>query len=761
MTRLSTLGLLYASTGLGAAALSVSLFGAPSVALADDASDVATLRAAATLALAQIDDAAPEDLAEDLAEDATEDATEDGDYTEEDSPAPLEPDPDVEPAYEDDGAPLDEPVAPLGELLEDTSYDEYTQQSVEPDGPVYAPLTNDERRAAVRKALAEPAYAFCKSPRYGLTREDYVLCDLADDLPEECAAFAEACEAHQARAIFGKPGRGTVGGERAEPDKPIDPISAPAWLGQLMQLLTWTVIAAAIGALIFVIVKALVDRFKDKRLERPAPSGPVEESEEEDDIPIGASGAALLLAQAEEAATRGDFERAARKGHRALLHHLHEREFIELHKSRTNGDYVRRLRGKPDERGTLRDSARQVDGLEFGGYRPTLDRVRELLHRIRHLVTGAPGTTGATLLVVATLLGLSPALHGCGGSWERGRAPSETHLFRDILTQQGVSVHRRVTSIEDAPIEAGADTVLLTGNALLSRTDWDALYRWVDDGGQLWVALEYDLRPGDFPTDTLPDVDCVPHVFDWAPPRSTLRLPNAPGLKVTGEAVAVIGCRGEDSAAYMTQEPWGSGTIVTFAAPDLFTNVGIAAGDNVNTLFELVTPPDSVEWIDVVLGSGANDPISAVSAAGLSPWIIQLLILGLIFLLWRGMAFGRLRDPETQKRRAFADHARALGTQYQRSQASHFTLGHYAAWALERLRRLVRPQRVDTLHALSAAIAQRTGQREAKIMGLLVRANEARDDLTTDQNAASDPATDLGTMRELESLLEKMRGSSQ
>ena len=750
MTRLSTLGLLCASASTGSVALSVALAVAPSVALADDASDVATLRAAATLAVAQIDDAAQED--------GTEDGTDDGNDAEEDSPAPLEPDPDVEPAYED--AAGAEPVAPDDAGYDSGSYDEYTQQSVEPDGPVYTPLTHDERRDAVRKALAEPAYTFCKSPRYGLTPEDYVLCDIADDLPEECAAFAEACDAHQARAIFGKPGRGTVGGKRAEPDKPIDPISAPAWLGQLMQLITWTVIAAAIGALIFVIVKALIDRFKDKRLERSAPSGPIEELEEED-VPIGASGAALLLAQAEEAATQGDFERAARKGHRALLHHLHERELIELHKSRTNGDYVRRLRGKPDERGTLRDSAREIDGLEFGGYRPTLDRVRDLLHRIRQLVTGAAGTTGATLLVVATL-GLSPALHGCGGgSWERGRAPSETHLFRDILTQQGVNVHRRVTSIKDAPIEPGADTVLLTGNALLSRADWDALYRWVSDGGQLWVALEYDLRPGDFTTDTLPNVDCVPHVFDWAPARSTLRLPNAPGLKVAGETVAIIGCRGEDSAAYMTQEPWGSGSIVTFAAPDLFTNVGIAAGDNVNTLFELITPPQSVEWIDVVLGSGANDPISAVSASGLSPWIIQVLILGLIFLLWRGMAFGRLRDPETQKRRAFADHARALGAQYQRSQASHFTLGHYAAWALERLRRLVRPQRVDTLHALSAAIAQRTGEREAKIMGLLVRANEARDDLTTDRTAASDPATDLGTMRELEFLLEKMRGSSQ
>ena len=103
------------------------------------------------------------------------------------------------------------------------------------------------------------------------------------------------------------------------------------------------------------------------------------------------------------------------------------------------------------------------------------------------------------------------------------------------------------------------------------------------------------------------------------------------------------------------------------------------------------------------------------------------MLLALLFL-WKGRAFARLRDPPAEARRAFADHARALGLAYARARASRHVTGLYAVWALERLRERVHRAGRQGLIPLAEAIAARTGRPEAEVMSVLVEAAGARDE---------------------------------
>ena len=91
---------------------------------------------------------------------------------------------------------------------------------------------------------------------------------------------------------------------------------------------------------------------------------------------------------------------------------------------------------------------------------------------------------------------------------------------------------------------------------------------------------------------------------------------------------------------------------------------------------------------------------------GLAAYLGTLLVLALLalLLLWRGIAFGKLRDPPAHTRRSFADHVRAIGMQYARADASRHALGAYARWAIERLRERVPRGRHRSLDELAQEI---------------------------------------------------------
>ena len=174
---------------------------------------------------------------------------------------------------------------------------------------------------------------------------------------------------------------------------------------------------------------------------------------------------------------------------------------------------------------------------------------------------------------------------------------------------------------------------------------------------------------------------------------------------------------------------------------------------------------------------GASGPLESLRRAFLTPLFLQILALVALLFAWRGRAFGRLVDPPTNRRRAFVDHVRALGSHYARAGAARHVARLYAAWAMERLRKRV-PRGTSGLHGLAVELARRTGQDETRIMRLLLAAHELREgQAPTDYGAGLSGAahsfmgvsargraelrTDLSIVRDLTALLLASQGRSR
>jgi hypothetical protein len=208
-----------------------------------------------------------------------------------------------------------------------------------------------------------------------------------------------------------------------------------------------------------------------------------------------------------------------------------------------------------------------------------------------------------------------------------------------------------------------------------------------------------------------------------------LAIPAGPTLRPTGGEVLLAR---EDGEPYAVHRRLGSsgilgGHVVVLADDRLFTNIALTAGENgafLISLFRALRP--EVEICDAWTGAGADTPLDTIASAHMTPILLQLLALLVAFFLWKGRAFGVLRDPPSFQRRAFADHVRALGMAYARAGASRHVLGLYAAWAIEKLRdRVPRGGRFG-LAPLADAIAARTGQPQGEVMRVLVEAHDAQ-----------------------------------
>jgi hypothetical protein len=102
--------------------------------------------------------------------------------------------------------------------------------------------------------------------------------------------------------------------------------------------------------------------------------------------------------------------------------------------------------------------------------------------------------------------------------------------------------------------------------------------------------------------------------------------------------------------------------------------------------------------------------------------LLQLGLCTLLFFIYRGAHFGRPRPEPPARRRAFADHVRALGLVYARARAGRVALEHYGVWATERLSERLRLGGAARLSAIAEGIAARTGRPVGEVMRLLVEA---------------------------------------
>jgi len=555
-------------------------------------------------------------------------------------------------------------------------------------------------------------------------------------------------------------------------EEPSPPLEVPGWVAGFFRVLFYALVAGLVGLIGYYIFKNLMKGREDKE----KPDDEPEDAGETRDAPVAARGPVetdvdRLLARARAAAQRGDFKQAIEDSYAALLRRLEGDGIIDLHPSRTNGDYVRSLRDKEDLRQAVRGIASDVEKVQFGSEAPNPTLFESVYRRVLPLC-------GRIATLAFLLLGV-----GSVSSCESMRAP--TPLGDDVLLVGGSSVKKGgatgtglaavaeflekrdidttfVLSKDQSP-KGGAKGIVLMPGAKVDRAQWKALRAWVkEEGGTLILAGHRSDVRDDFGIEYAPSAG--PGVIKTVPGSvyeiygHQIVLPYAAQLKGQPQRWETILVRGTESYAMLNGDyaTSGGGRIVVFADDRLFANVAMALGDNASYLANLLSRcgVKDLEFWDSIRGSGggedggangsgegsgsgsgsgegegADDPIESIKNARLLPIMLQLLALVLLFVLWKGTRFGTPRDPKEESRRAFADHTRALGMTYARANASRHASGLFSVWAIDRLRERLLGGTRGGLTPLAEAIAARTGRPMGEVMQVLLEATGARDEV--------------------------------
>ncbi|WP_437683035.1 DUF4350 domain-containing protein [Sorangium sp. So ce131] len=618
--------------------------------------------------------------------------------------------------------------------------------------------------AAVGPVLGEDTYQFCHDERYPLLLEERGWCPLVGERSDVCPALPKACEAAAsdpdgslARRLRARPWGGADAEAPREPPEPWLKLRLPEALSGLAMVVFFALVAAGAATVGWLLWRAS-RRQGDGRDDEDEPEAPAgQEAAELRDAQTRAmeTDVGRLLASAEAAAARGDYDRALAHAHAALLRRLEGEGLIELHPWRTNGDHVRALRGRAPLQAAVRDVCKDVERAQFGAAPATQALYRSVYERVAPLATRALG---------AALLGLLLTAGGasCNGlpraALREDTSPSGTRAIGELLSASGVENRRRTRSLS-ALGDDDATLVLLRGAAIEPVT-WEKILAWVRRGGIL-VAAGVELPPEWTSARRFvgagepPGVRVVPPahlVLDIDKDRD-LVVPTQAALRIEAKAAPdaaaeeddeVIGAlpllqRARGSGAgggpgdgagstYAVYESIGDGAAIVFADGALFTNIALTAGDNGAFLVDLLASFERpVELCDGWTGAGASTPMDSLREAHLTPALLQLFALAALLLLWKGRAFGALRDPPAQARRAFVDHVRALGRCYGAARAAAHVSGLYAGWALDRLRERVQRRPGAGIVPLAEAIAVRTGRPEREIVEVLVEAQGARE----------------------------------
>ena len=339
-----------------------------------------------------------------------------------------------------------------------------------------------------------------------------------------------------------------------------------------------------------------------------------------------------------------------------------------------------------------------------------------------------------------------------------GTSASGYSVLCETLEARGVKIRRRF-----AKIESIADDVLriVVLDADVEPAEHKVLLDWVrEKGGTLVVLGGASSFVGGVTPERMPCGDGLTLVpGKWKESGAASRqfgLPNVHVFKSIWSDSASVRVRcGE--GAFIVESREGDGTIVGVADWRFATNAGLAIADNALLAASLVAPPGAtVELIGYWTGAGSELPAQSLTRSGLLPWFLHVLLLGLAFALYKGSPFGSRREPVTVTRRAFAEHALALGDAYSRARASRLALVNFGSFALERLRVRLQATKHGRLTDLAGAVAARHSVSEAEVMSLVVAVRFAEDQ-------AHDSATEaehLAALRRLAALVKKTGGSS-
>ncbi len=649
-----------------------------------------------------------------------------------------------------------------------------------PAAPVSTPAEAFPRKdvaALVKEVFAAPV-PFCTNPRYPLTKDEVRWCALIPKQDPRCPELARACNRGATAEIVGR---------RVRPQESSTSIKFPSAAAPV-RILLWILLGVGVAFLIYLITRqALAQRRPDKEeaIEVATPGAP-------DDAAAAAArqietDVQRLLERARAAAARGDFGAALDDAYAALLRKLEGSGIVTVESHRTNGDHVRDVgRELPALRPRMQAVVSNVEEVQFGGSAPTESRYRSVMLD----VVGLLGERLAACVPFIVAVGLAGLLAGCSvdrDSWEH--STSGRVLVVDLLKRYGFSARERLASL--SKLDASVSSLLLLPDTRVEDAEWNAIAKWTGEGGTLIVAggnrtlpewigatLVTD-APGAPVTNSPPPLTVPPEQADRLP-KLTAVVPDGSRVQITTPAprqqaysedgdeedpppLPII-VRGK--APYAVERTYeGGGRAIVLADDRLLSNVSLLVDDNARLLVELLRPGGpKLELTGELTGLVSQDPITSVQRGRLAPAILQLLLLIVLFFVYKGTHFGRPIDPIASSRRAFSEHARAIGMQYGRRRAGRHALEIYSSYALDRMRERLNLTGGKGLLAVAEEVATRTGRPLGEVMRVLVESRPSnkrpddpeRDALAQEANAAKD----LATLRDLYTLLSTSSGGA-
>jgi hypothetical protein len=564
---------------------------------------------------------------------------------------------------------------------------------------------------SLEQSFKEGQLPFCHDKQYRLKYADRWLCSLNQAEHQRCPALKQQCGV----AIKPEP----------DSDKSSGSMHAAPWVGALAEGLFWLLIAALVAAVVVAILRIRLARQsnKDEVEERTSLEPPPGDAAPP---PIsGDKDVQRLLDKARRAADRGELGAAIDAAHAAAVQGLSATGHVEVDRDRTNGDYLRDLRKAPPLQQQFKAIVGRVEVAQFGGVAPTRSAFDQVLEQVMSLLR--------RLAVLSLWLMLTLGVLGCGArksAESEDVSPSGLYTLRRLLTDQGSKVHMRVAPLSKLANDVGVLVIYATE---LEEAEQKHVLSWVREGGSLVVVGNSDLTEAG-------DVEVVPHACGHVAERGPgqelaplkLAVVGEQSLRVTSDPESEVAqhvdvtCGG---SPYIVTSFLDDGQITFIPERELLSNASLSIADNARLVAELLSDPEStIELVGPWTGDGSQSPVQSLRSAGLLPVMLQLLGLALLLAVRQGTSFGVRRDVQKLERRAFADHVRAVGSNYARANAGRLAAGHYGLLLVDQLRERTCPGQRPTLLQLAAVVARRVRRPETEIVQLLVEAKTAFDD---------------------------------
>jgi hypothetical protein len=563
--------------------------------------------------------------------------------------------------------------------------------------PVEAPAAERAQNPGWKAPLDDEAFAFCTHPGADALEVAEWCALLEDAPPDRCPGMRATCDGAPSLSTEVPVGcgsdQGAQGGFSAPPPPPpVPPPERPesgcddASLGSASLILRW-VAAIAAAALVLLVLRVLY-AYLGKRVDRPvrATVEVAAEVAEPEAVPDAPSGD--LLEAARRALAEGRTGEAVALARAAALRRLAETGRLQLHKARTDREYVRQVRKDAEVHGPLRDVVSAVEAWRWGGRTPQR--------------TAAEAALASAERLIRALIAGSLAWAALEGDARASRyGPDGDAALYSLFETAGYDVTWRLRGLQSLTAEDADILVVDLAEVDTVAEDHVALRAWVEAGGVLMVAGDGDgvfpelgafasgggvrARPGP----DLLDLSLPTPVWPEGPSWGWMD----PGGQVWFEAGTVDAAA--EGLAVVQVLSLGAGGVIAVSDSRLLHNAALIAPANEAFLATVAySAADAEVWtlplparvqLATRAGMESESPFTSLTNARLLPFVAQILALGVLVALWRGRAFGPLRDPPDEGRLAFSEHVRALGTRYARLGASRRALSSFAKLWLARL----------------------------------------------------------------------------